>query len=99
MLERLLGFDSVTLAQCQAIAKKVGGFNKLTFTMVGPKASIDMVWLDAYYGMFQMVGNEDDGFMMASEFQFNNDLKCINLGEGMDLEALELDALKELIGG
>lgn len=50
---------------CQRKAKRDGAFNTATFTLIGPGGSFKCKWLDAYFGMFEIEGQE--GFVMASD--------------------------------
>ena len=83
MIEKALGLEKMTILQCQELAKKIG-FDSATFNLCGPKASIPCRWLDAYLGFFTVRDDEGGGFMMASDFQFNNDVWCTDLNPSGD---------------
>jgi hypothetical protein len=65
-----------SILQCQEIAKELG-YNSMTFDLCGPKGKKSCKWLDAYYGMFTIEGEE--GFYMATELAFASDLWCENI--------------------
>lgn len=75
-IEGFVGLKKMTLHQCQELAKDVG-FDSSTFKLCGPKGSKNAKWLDAYFGFFQLEGN--DGFMSARDFAFAQDLWCEDL--------------------
>ena len=77
MIEKLIGFEKLSILQCQELAKKIG-FDSATFDLCGPKGEIPCRWLDAYMGIF-VIKDKPDNFLMASQFQFNNDIWCENL--------------------
>lgn len=77
MFEKMLGLEKMSILQCQQAAKKIG-FDSATFDLCGPKGRIACVWLDAYMGAF-VSKDKPDNFMLASQFQFNEDVWCENL--------------------
>lgn len=76
MLEKLTGNDKLNILQCQELAKDIG-FDKTTFDLVGPNGRLKCKWLDAYFGFFQIEGEE--GFVMANEFKYSSDVHCENV--------------------
>lgn len=77
MLERLLGKDSVSILQCQDLAKNAG-FDSMPFELHGPKGMKKAKWLDAYMGLFEIEGLE--GFVHIKDFKYIADITCKNLG-------------------
>lgn len=73
--EAVVGLEKLTIHQCQNLAKDIG-FDGATFDLCGPKGKKPAKWLDAYMGLFQIVGHE--GFMMVRDIEFSN-LWCENL--------------------
>ena len=78
-IEKLMGLDKLNINQCQELAKEFG-YDSATFELVGPKGRLKTKWLDAYFGFFQIEGQ--DGFNTVSQFQFAPDLYCENLTFG-----------------
>ena len=76
MIEKILGLEKMNILQCQEAAKKIG-FDGATFKLCGPTGSLNATWLDAYFGLFQIEGQ--DGFLSVQQFQFNDDVWCENL--------------------
>lgn len=76
MIEQLVGLEKMNILQCQELAKDVG-FDSATFDLCGPSGCLKAKWLDAYFGFFQIEGQE--GFMTVQSFQFNPDIYCVNL--------------------
>lgn len=52
---------------CQRKAQRDGAFDSATFTLNGSSGSLKCKWLDAYFGMFQIEGQ--DGFVMVSALE------------------------------
>lgn len=75
-IETLMGLEKVSILQCEELAKD-HGYNSMTFDIVGPSGSLQCKWLDAYMGMFQIIGK--DGFLMTRDFQYAPDIYCKNL--------------------
>ena len=69
--------DKFTIRECEALAKHLDAFDKMTFDLVGPTGRLSARWLDAYMGLFQIDGL--DGFSMVSQFQYTPDIHCENL--------------------
>ena len=65
------------ILECEALAKALGAYNKMTFDLVGPKGSFQCRWVDAHYGIFERL---DGGSMHVKGFQFVPDIHCENLG-------------------
>ena len=78
-VEALVGLEKLSIQQCQSMAQDVG-FDSATFDLCGPKGRLKAKWLDAYFGMFQIEGNEN--FVMAKQFEFAPDVWCENLMPG-----------------
>lgn len=76
MLEKLVGLDRLTIHQCQDLAKKVG-FDKTTFDLVGPKGRLPAKWIDAYFGFFEVEGQE--GFLSVAQIGYAQNLHCENV--------------------
>lgn len=77
--ERLLGLERVSILQCQELAKDLG-YDSTLFELHGPSGFKNCKWMDAYFGVFQIVGS--NGFLMVSDFQFVPDVWCKNLKAG-----------------
>jgi len=77
MIEKLHGLEKMNILQCQKMAEDIG-YDSAEFDLVGPKKTLKCKWLDAYMGMFTIVGDEG-GFLMVSQFQYSHDLYCQNL--------------------
>jgi hypothetical protein len=75
--ELLIGNGRMNINQCQSLAKNVG-FDSMLFDLVGPSGRMACRWLDAYFGMFVVIGKEDDGFMMVRQIEFIPDIYCDN---------------------
>lgn len=75
-IENMMGLEKVSILQCEKIAKD-RGFDSMTFEIVGPTGRLSCKWLDAYMGLFQIVGEE--GFLMTKQFQYAPDIYCENL--------------------
>lgn len=76
MLERLVGLDKMTLHQCESLAKDVG-FDGATFEFCGPLGCKKAKWVDAYFGLFEIEGQE--GVLMTKQLEFAQGLWCQNL--------------------
>lgn len=68
----------MTINQCEELAKDIG-FDKATFDIVGPLGRIKCKWLDAYYGMFEMIDPKEEGFVLTSQVMFIPNIHCENL--------------------
>ena len=62
--------------RCQAKAKDIG-FDSATFDLVGPSGRLKCKWLDAYFGMFEVEGEE--GFITVNQIADADDVYCENL--------------------
>jgi len=80
-IEKLFGIEKMNILQCEEFAKKSGQYNSMEFFLCGPKGKLKAKWLDAYYGFFQIEGQ--DGFLRAQEFAFNPTVWC-EIGEIME---------------
>jgi hypothetical protein len=80
-IEEIFGLEKMSVLQCQQAAKDIG-FDKATFTLVGPRGELKAKWLDAYMGLFEIEGQE--GFLMVKEFQFMPDIYCKDLMPGKE---------------
>ena len=76
MIEKLVGLEKMSLHQCQELAQKIG-FDSATFDLCGPLGSMKAKWLDAYFGLFQIEGEE--GFISTTQITFNPSIWCENL--------------------
>ena len=78
-LEVVTGNHRLSILQCEELAKEIG-FDKMTFDLVGPKGKMKCKWIDAYFGMFQIIepGKESDGFIMSKQLMFSPDIYCEN---------------------
>jgi hypothetical protein len=76
MLEKIVGLEKMNILQCQKLAEDVG-YNSTTFDLCGPTEKLKAKWLDAYFGFFEIEGQE--GFLMVSQFQFSPNVWCENL--------------------
>jgi len=68
--------EKMSILQCQEVAQAIG-FDSITFDIVGPKGRLKAKWLDAYFGFFQIEG--EDGFNTVDQLQFIPDLYCENI--------------------
>lgn len=81
-LDVLTGNERISILQCQELAKKIG-FNTTTFDLVGPTGKLKCKWIDAYYGIFEVIepGQIKNGFI-AKEIMFVPDIYCDNVCDG-----------------
>lgn len=63
--------------ECQKLAQDIG-YDSATFDLVGPIGSTHCKWLDAYFGFFQIVGKESEGFLSVNDL-LNAKVHCENL--------------------
>jgi hypothetical protein len=82
-LNALVGLEKVSLHQCEELAKKLG-FDSLRFDLVGPKGRKHCRWLDAYFGLFQIDG--EDTAICTNQLTFVPDIWCENLQFGESSE-------------
>jgi len=75
-LEILTGNEKLSILQCEAMAKEIG-FDKTTFDLVGPTGRLKCKWLDAYMGMFHIIGERT--FMVTKQIQYISDIHCENI--------------------
>ena len=67
--------NEMNIYQCQKYAEK-NGFDSVEFTAHFPVGPTHCKWLDAYFGLFKIVGR-DDGFLSTNEIDdIFPDLKC-----------------------
>jgi len=79
MIEKLIGLEKVNIMQCQKLAQDIG-FDSMTFDLVGPKGRKKCKWVDAYFGFFQIEGQEDDKVIMIDDsMRYSPNLWCENL--------------------
>ena len=69
--------DCFTIGECEQLAKDLDAFDSMTFELVGPTGRLKARWSDAYFGLFQIDGQ--DNLMAASSFQYVADVHCENL--------------------
>jgi hypothetical protein len=76
-LEVLTGNCKLNILQCQEFAKD-SGFNSIEFDLCGPSGKLKCRWLDAYFGVFEVIekGKESDGFLSVQQFKYNTDIWC-----------------------
>lgn len=74
---------SMSLIECEDLAKDEG-FNTTTFILVGPGGEKKCRWLDAYFGLFTMEGEE--GFVSVRDVKHLG-LCCVNFRAAASLGA------------
>lgn len=68
--------EKMTFAQCARKAKDMNGHDSARFEVVGPGGRMGARWLDAYFGLFMLDGEE--GFQRDRDAEAHG-LWCENL--------------------
>ena len=66
--------DCLTIDQMLELAKKRVNKEKLRFRATSPTGSMEGEILDCFFGLLRF-DEQPEGFVEASEFRFNNDVK------------------------
>lgn len=74
----LMAKSKISILECQAVAKDMGLGSSMTFDLVGPKGSKHCRWVDAHYGVFEIIG--DSKAIHIKQVQYIADIHCENMG-------------------
>jgi hypothetical protein len=73
----LMHKTTMSIIECQHLAKDMELSTKMTFELVGPKGRKSCKWLDAYCGLFEMEGFTDS--FHIRQFQYAWDVHVENV--------------------
>lgn len=74
----LMQKSQISILECEAVAKDMELANSMTFDLVGPTGRHNCRWVDAHYGIFEIIGR--NGGYHTKSFQYVTDIHCENIG-------------------